>query len=176
MVAGGDRFLVRLVRPEDGEAIRKVERSAFPTDDESRLVEVLVAAGDATLSLVAEQDGSIIGHALCSRMRVEADGDEVRAVCLAPVAVLPDFQGQGVGAALIGEAQAVSRSAGEEMMFVLGDPVYYRRFGFTTQTARPFASPYAGDYFMAIDFVDAAVPSSGRADYAPAFAAMEQAQ
>ena len=176
MSAGGNRFLVRLARPEDRDAIGRVERSAFPTADEARLVEALVAAGDATLSLVAEAGGSIVGHALCSRMRVEADGRDIRAVGLAPVAVLPQSQGQGVGSALIGEALALSLAAGAEMMFVLGDPAYYRRFGFTAETARPFASPYAGDHFMAIDLSGAPERRSGRADYAPAFAALEQAQ
>ena len=176
MAAGGNRFLVRPARPVDRDSIGQVERSAFPTADEARLVEALVAAGDATLSLVAELNGSIVGHALCSRMRVEADGRDVRAVGLAPVAVLPECQGQGVGAALIGEALERSRAGGEEMMFVLGEPVYYRRFGFSTEAASPFASPYAGDYFMAIDFAGGSAPRSGRAEYAPAFAALEQAQ
>ena len=176
MHAGGNRFLVRLARPEDRDSIGQVERSAFPTADEARLVEALVAAGDATLSLVAEAGGSILGHALCSRMRVEADGLEIRAVGLAPVAVLPDCQGQGIGSALIGEALALSRAACEEMIFVLGDPAFYRRFGFSTEAARMFASPYAGDYFMAIDLAGGSEPRIGRAEYAPAFAALEQVE
>jgi len=176
MEAGGNRFLVRLARPEDRDSIGQVERSAFPTADEARLVHALVAAGAATLSMVAELDGQLVGHALCSRMRVEADGLEIRAVGLAPVAVLPDCQGQGIGSALIGEALALSHAAGEEMVFVLGDPAYYRRFGFSMEAASPFASPYAGDYFMALDFAGDAEPRIGRADYAPAFTALERVE
>ena len=176
MAAEGKSFLVRPARPEDAEAIHLVERAAFPTADEARLVEALVAAGDATLSLIADEDGSVLGHLLCSRMRVEADGRDLRAVGLAPIAVRPDSQGQGIGAALIRDALARSRAAGEEMMFVLGAPVYYERFGFSAQTARPFASPYSGEHFMAVRLTDGPSPRSGSAAYAPAFAALEQAQ
>src|SRR5688572_17355486 len=99
-------------------AIRDIHLAAFPTEVEAELVEALFAAGDATLSLVAEQGGQIVGHLLCSRMNVEADGERVRAVGLAPVAVRPDRQGRGIGGALIREAVARGREAGEEMMFV----------------------------------------------------------
>jgi putative acetyltransferase len=167
---------IRPAGPEDGSAIRAIHVAAFPTADEACLVEALIAAGDATLSLVAEQDGQIIGHLLCSRMKVEAGGESIRAVGLAPVAVRPQSQGRGIGAALIREALSRGRDAGEAMMFVLGEPEYYRRFGFSAETARPFASPYAGDYFMATDFTRALLPRLGRADYAPAFAALEQAE
>jgi putative acetyltransferase len=165
---------VRSARPEDREAIRAVHVSAFPAALEADLVETLVEAKDATLSLVAEQDGQVLGHILCSRMEVEGDGKPVRAVGLAPVAVIPDLQGKGIGAALIRAAIERSRAAGEQMMFVLGEPDYYSRFGFSADAARPFASPYAGEYFMAIRFDGAAPPQAGRADYAPAFAALEE--
>ena len=95
-------------------------------------------------------------------------------VGLAPVAVRPGRQGEGVGAALIREALERSRAAGEEMMFVLGEPDYYSRFGFSAEAARPFESPYSGEYFMALRFNGAPPPRAGKADYAPAFAAMEE--
>ena len=177
MHAGGNRFLVRLARPEDRDSIGQVERSAFPTADEARLVEALVAAGDATLSLVAEAGGSIIGHALCSRMRVEADGLEIRAVGLAPVAVLPDCQGQGIGSALIGEALALSRAAGE------ADDVRARRPGLLS----PLRFLDRGGEACSLRLMPATISwrstlparsdrASGKADYAPAFAALEQVE
>ena len=165
--------MVRVAAPGDRAAIRAIHLAAFPTPLEADLVETLAAAGDATLSLVAERDGERVGHLLCSRMRVEADGRDVRAVGLAPVAVLPEWQRRGIGAALIKEAGTRSREAGEEMMFLVGDPVYYGRFGFSAATARPFASPYAGDYFMALWLRETALPRAGKADYAPAFADLE---
>jgi putative acetyltransferase len=166
--------LITLADLGNREAVRAVHVAAFPTSLEAELVETLVDSDDATLSLVAEHGGAVVGHLLCSRMTVEADGSSVRAVGLAPVAVRPDHQNQGIGAALIRAAIERSRAAGEEMMFVLGEPHYYTRFGFTTEAARPFASPYAGDYFMAIRFDGAPPPQVGKADYAQAFAALEE--
>jgi putative acetyltransferase len=170
-----EQAVVRLARPDDGRAIGAVLRAAFPSALEAELVEALVAAGDATLSLVAERDGRIVGHILCSRMEVEAEGDQIQSVGLAPLAVQPEFQREGIGAALIREALARSQAEGEEMMFVLGEPAYYGRFGFSAETARPFASPYAGEYFMALRFSGARSPNMGWAEYAPAFASFEQA-
>ena len=166
--------MIRDAAPEDREAVRAVHVSAFPTQLEADLVEALEAAGDATLSLVAEHEGRVVGHILCSRMQVEGDGEAIRAVGLAPVAVRPERQGEGIGGALIRAAVERNRDSGEQMMFVLGEPDYYSRFGFTAETARPFASPYAGDYFMAIRFDGVPPPRSGKADYAPAFAALEE--
>ena len=168
-------MIVRPARLGDRQAIREIHLAAFPTALEAELVERLIADGEATVSLVAEEGGEAAGHILCSRMRVEADGREARAVGLAPVAVKPGMQGRGLGSALVREALERGRAAGEEMMFVLGEPDYYGRFGFSAETARPFASPYAGDYFMAIDFTGGISPRSGKADYAPAFAALEEA-
>ena len=165
--------MIRDATPEDREAVRAVQVSAFPTPLEADLVEALEARGDATLSLVAMQDGAVVGHILCSRMKVESDGAKIRAVGLAPVAVRPERQGKDIGGALIRAAIDFSREAGEQMIFVLGEPEYYTRFGFTAEAARPFASPYAGDYFMALRLDGAPTPRSGKADYAPAFAALE---
>ena len=172
----GASWIVRPARPEDTAQIREVERAAFPTEAEADLVEALVASGDVTFSLIAEADGAVLGHLLCSRMQVDADDRAFRAVALGPVAVLAESQSLGIGAALIREALERSRKAGEEVMFVLGDPAYYGRFGFSAETARPFASPYAGEYFMAIRFGEGPPPRAGRADYAPAFAALEQTE
>lgn len=168
--------MIRLANPEDRAAIRAVQLAAFPTAIEADLVDALTAAGDSTLSLVAEQDGHVVGHILCSRMNAVADGRPVRAVGLAPLVVHPDAQGRGIGGALIREALARSRADGEEMLFVLGEPEYYGRFGFSAELARPFASPYAGEYFMALRLVSDPSPSSGCADYAAPFAAFEEAE
>jgi putative acetyltransferase len=87
---------------------------------------------------------------------------------LAPVAVRPEFQRQGVGTALIRNALKRAEEIGEELVFVVGEPGYYARFDFAAETAAPFASPYAGRFFMAKSF-GASLPASGTAAYAPAF-------
>jgi putative acetyltransferase len=157
----------------DSASIRAVHVAAFPTAAEAALVEQLERDGDAVLSLVALEDERIVGHILMSRMTAEGDGRPLRAVGLAPVAVLPERQGQGIGSRLVRAAVERMREAGEALVFLVGEPAYYRRFGFEASTAAPFASPYAGRHFLALSLDGAAVPSAGRADYAPGFAGLE---
>src|SRR5262249_7015656 len=120
-------FTVRPERPGDVTAIHAVHAAAFPTDEEARLVDRLRDAGRALVSLVAEADGAIIGHVLFSPVSVgSASG-----VGLAPVAVLPAYQGRGVGSSLVREGLAVCRQGGYPFAVVIGGPGYYRRFGFS---------------------------------------------
>ena len=168
-----------VVRPESGddaEAIRAVHLAAFPTPAEADLVRDLHDDFDSEISLVAEQAGDIVGHVMLSRMSAAGDGRAYRALGLGPVAVRPGSQGAGVGSELIRSALAIAGTLGEEVVFVLGDPDYYRRFGFSAAAAAPFASPYSGPYFMALwlrsDLVAAA---AGSAAYAPAFGKLGEA-
>jgi putative acetyltransferase len=168
---------VTAVRPErggDAEAIRAVHLAAFPTSAEADLVDRLRSDGDSEISLVAERNGEIAGHVLLSRMSVSGGGRPFRALGLGPVGVLPGSQGSGVGTELIRSALAIAGALGEELVFVLGDPDYYTRFGFSVEAATPFASHYAGPYFMAQWLrPEPATPASGSAAYAPAFGALE---
>jgi putative acetyltransferase len=157
----------------DAEAVRAVLLAAFPTAAEADLVERLRAEGDCEIALVAEESGRIVGHILMSRMRVEGDGRAFRALGLAPVAVVPERQRQGIGGRLIERALAIAGERGEELVFLVGEPEYYRRFGFDAAEAAPFASPYAGPYLMARRLADVKLPAAGRADYAPAFAGLD---
>ena len=166
---------IRPAEPGDAAAIRGVLRAAFPTAAEADLVDALERDGDAIVSLVADRGGGIVGHVLLSRMRVTGDGRACRAVGLGPVAVVPGFQGGGIGAGLIEAALGIARATGEEIAFVLGEPDYYRRFGFSAKVAAPFASPYAGPYFMALALPPGFVPpASGDAAYAPAFSELPE--
>lgn len=162
--------MIRPAEPEDAGGIRAVHEAAFPTPLEAGLIEALVREGDAVVSLVAGRQGEIVGHVLLSRMQVTGDGRALRALGLAPVGVLPGYQGGGIGAALIEGALAIARATGEEIVFLLGEPDYYRRFGFSAAAAAPFASHYAGPYFMALPLrQDFAAPEHGEAAYARAF-------
>ena len=161
---------VRPAEPRDAASIRAVHLAAFPTPLEADLVEALERDGDVAISLVAERCGEIVGHVLLSRMRVSGDGRPYRALGLAPVAVLPGFQGAGLGTVLIEGAIAIAKASGEEVVFLLGEPDYYRRFGFSAEAAAPFRSPYAGPYFMALWLQPGVVlPRAGKADYPRAF-------
>jgi putative acetyltransferase len=165
------------VRPgelRDAAAIRAVHIAAFPTAAEADLVDALQREGDAVISLVAERDGEILGHVLLSRMAASGEDRAYRALGLAPLAVLPAVHRKGVGSALVRAALNRAAEAGEELVFVLGDPAYYGRFGFSVTDAAPFASPYAGPHLMALRLRDdLPLPRAGRAEHARAFAELD---
>jgi putative acetyltransferase len=165
--------MIRDSLDSDTAAIRAIHLSAFPTSAEADLVEQLTADGDSVLSLVAEEVGKVVGHVLLSRMRVSGDGRDYRAIGLAPVAVAASRQRAGLGSQLIRAALDRASRLGEELVFLLGAPAYYERFGFRAEEAAPFASPYAGPHFMALRLRDVPLPQAGRAEYAPAFARLE---
>jgi putative acetyltransferase len=160
---------VRAATAHDANSIRQVHLAAFPTPVEADLVERLERDGEAVISLVAESGNAVLGHILFSRMDARGDERTLDALGLAPVAVLPERQRQGIGSAMIEQGIATARGRGTGMIFVLGEPEYYGRFGFTAAAARPFASPYAGRYFQALVLNEAPSPNTGTAEYAAAF-------
>lgn len=162
-------LLVRPAADEDADAIRDVLLAAFPSAAEAELVAQLASEGDLAMSFVAVVDGAVIGHIGFSRMTVTADGERVPALGLAPVAVLPSHQNRGVGGRLIERGLAAANGGGTAIVFLVGDADYYGRFGFRCETAKPFASPYAGPHFMAQWLSSPRAPASGQADYASAF-------
>lgn len=124
------------VRPEvdaDIAAVRAVNAAAFPTPAEAGLVDALRAdpAWMPGLSYVAQaDDGAIIGYALLTRCHVGTT-PAVPALALAPVAVLPQHQRDGVGSAVVRAVLGTARARGEQLVLVLGHSDYYPRFGFT---------------------------------------------
>ncbi|HEU4346187.1 MAG TPA: N-acetyltransferase [Actinoplanes sp.] len=120
---------LRPERAEDVAGIRAVHVAAFETPAEAGLVEALRASGAwlPGLSVVAAEDGAVVAHALLSRIVLAAAEGDVPGLALGPVAVLPKRQRQGYGSAVIREALA---GRDDQLVVVLGDPAYYRRFGF----------------------------------------------
>ncbi len=116
---------------KDKEGIYGVNKAAFGRPNEAELVERLREGDGITLSLVGVLDGRIIGHVLFTRVVLEMEGGKTaEGVGLGPVAVLPEFQGQGFGSRLIRAGIERCRAAGEGFMVVLGHSDYYPRFGF----------------------------------------------
>lgn len=144
--------------------IRRLIEAAFGREDEARLVDRLRGEAPGAISLVAEIDGEVAGHVMLSPLIAPAG-----AMALAPVSVRPDLHGRGIGAALVREGLARATASGARAVFVLGDPPYYARFGFHTQTARGFASPYAGPFQMALELVPGALAAKGPLTYPRAF-------
>lgn len=126
-------MLIREERPEDIKAISEVTIAAFKTLPISRhteqfIIKELRAAGALTISLVAEIDGRIVGHIAFSAITI-SDGS-TGWYGLGPVSVSPELHGQGIGTALINEGLSKSRALGARGCALVGDPGYYKRFGF----------------------------------------------
>ncbi len=171
---------IRAATGGDVAAIDALLRRAFPQPDEARLVQQLCVDGDMVLTLVAddEDSGELAGIVAFSRMDVEVGGKAIASVALAPVAVAQHCRRQGVAEALIYAGLKHLSDAGAMLCFVLGDPAYYERFGFSADWARGFASLYAGDYLMALPLQGGAMPCGvrGKAHHAAAFAQLGQEQ
>lgn len=169
------------IRPATGGDVAAIDallRRSFPAPDEALLVQRLCIDGDMVLTLVAddEETGALTGMVAFSRMDVRVNDQQVATVALAPVAVERVYRRQGVAEALIAAGHQHLTDAGYMLSFVLGDPAYYGRFGYAADLARSFASPYAGDYLMALTLQDGKVPCGvrGTASHAAAFAALAQ--
>jgi putative acetyltransferase len=161
---------IREERPDDRAAVWEVNRRAFGRDDEAALVERLHSGGFVRAALVAEVDGQVVGHLAFSAMAIETATGTVPALALAPVAVLPERQSQGVGSTLVREGLEACRRRGHAIVLVVGHPRYYPRFGFSAELARPLESPYAGDSFMALELAPGALAGvEGRVVYAEPF-------
>lgn len=161
-----------IVRPEqlgDADAIRAVTAAAFAgarvsSGTEAAIVDALRDAGALTLSLVAEAKGRVIGHIAFSPVAI--DGAPLGWFGLGPVAVAPERQGRGVGAALIEEGLARLRADRAGGCVLLGDPGYYARFGFASDPALRYADAPAR-YFQRLAFCD--VVPCGEVAFHPAF-------
>lgn len=161
-------MIIRIAMPADRPQIDAILREAFPGPEEADLVTRLYDDGDVVISLVA-----VVGTEVCGTVVFSPMTAPFRALGLAPVAVRPDHQRQGVASALIHEGVELARVEGWDGIFVLGDPDFYQRFGFLAETAAPYENPYAGPYLMAMSLVEGDLPAaSGKVDYAKAFAAL----
>ncbi|MEV0319831.1 GNAT family N-acetyltransferase [Streptomyces sp. NPDC050658] len=128
------KWITRAETSADIPAIRDIVVAAFDTPSEADLVDALRAdsAWLDGLSVVAtDQEGKVVGHALLTRCHI---GD-TPALCLAPVAVLPEYQKTGAGSAAIRAVLDIARDRGERFVTVLGHPAYYPRFGFSRASA-----------------------------------------
>lgn len=134
--------------PSDQAAIREIHEQAFARVDEADLVEALGTEGLARLSLVAVRGGEVLGHVLFSEITLDADGARRPCLALAPLAVHPEHQRRGLGARLVMDGLARVRAGEPRLVFVLGDPGYYEKFGFSAPDAASFEARYAGPAFQ----------------------------
>ena len=163
-------MIIREERPGDQIAIGNITAEAFAAVEHSnqtepQIVERLRASGDLTSSLVAIIDGALVGHVAFSPVTI--DGQFRGWFGLGPVSVDPAYQGRGIGSASIREGLAQLRSRRAVGCVVLGDPGYYRRFGFCPGACLRYEEAPA-DYFVQI-MLAPGEPPTGQVRYAPAF-------
>ena len=136
--------IVRRERPSDRAASRAVQSAAFDQGEgepfEARLLDELRECDGwlPALSWVAEIDGQVVGHNVCTRGYV----NNVPCVGLGPIGVMPDFQHAGVGSALMHAMIGAADAVGEPLIALLGDPGYYSQFGFVPSTDLGVVPPW----------------------------------
>lgn len=162
---------IREEQPEDIEAIHHMEEQAFGQPDEADLVDALRRADAFVLSLVALSDGEIVGHILFTRGTIEDDHSDHDALALGPLAVLPSYQNRGIGTQLMEKGLEMCEKAGHNVVFLLGHPNYYPRFGFVKGSTKGIGNEYnADDAFMVKELsVGALERTKGVAKYHPEF-------
>jgi putative acetyltransferase len=163
-------LIVRHETASDREAVFRVVAAAFEGEDVPGLVDALRDSGKVLLSLVAEEDGEVVGHIMFSPMTIDSDQSSFPCVCLSPLAVSPPRQRRGVGSRLVEAGLDELHRAGHGAVFVQGHPAYYPRFGF--RPAREFDVHHGEDRdaFMIIELYPGALDGvNGWVKYAKAF-------
>jgi putative acetyltransferase len=123
-------FDIRGEQPQDIPGIREVNRQAFGQSQEASVVDKLRENCNDILSVVALAENRIVGHILFSPAVIESENGSIVGSGLAPIAVLPEYQRQGIGSELVMTGIAKVREDGCPFIIVLGHPEYYVRFGF----------------------------------------------
>jgi putative acetyltransferase len=163
---------IRCEREADVDQIRELNRAAFGTPAEAGLVDALRRNVEPFISLVADDNGAIAGHIVFSPVLLSSD-EALRIAGLAPMAVLPRQQRQGIGSALLRAGLDECRRLGFLAVVVLGHPGFYPRFGFIPASRFGIRSTYdvPDDVFMALELERGALHAKpGLITYHAAFA------
>jgi putative acetyltransferase len=141
---------IRIATNKDRDAVRRVYSCAF-SEGESEIVSQLAIdllsekTMPQTISLVAETDGAVVGHAAFSPVIID-NHENLPGYILAPLGVKPDYQKRHIGSKLIEYGMQQLSVKGIHVVFVYGDPTYYSRFGFSADAARQYTAPYKLHY------------------------------
>ena len=158
--------MIREAQESDLEEVFNLIHSAFGNRAESDLVKQLISDGDVLINLLVESSNIIIGNVVVSKITMEPD---LGLFCggVAPVSVLPDQQSSGVGSKLMTAAINESKKMGMDALFLLGDPNYYKRFGFVVSTLK---NDYSVENFQELALTeDCLVNIKSKVTYANAF-------
>ena len=130
--------------PEDIPQIRAILVNAFGQPNEAELVDAIRNSPNfiSELSLVAKEGGNLLAHVLFTPIIIEAQNQQFPALALAPLAVTPARQRQGIGSQLVQVGLSKCRQLGHSIVIVLGHPEYYSRFGFQTASKFGIKAPF----------------------------------
>lgn len=152
---------IRREQKEDYPAVREIHELAFQGATEARLVEALRDSDDFMpgLSVVAVQGQKVVGHILFSLVSIQTKGGSAPALVLAPMAVAPEYQNQGIGSELVRHGLKKCLNQGHEIVLVIGHPDYYPRFGFEPATRIGLTLPISvpDEAFMVLELVPGAL-------------------
>jgi putative acetyltransferase len=164
-------IIVRAETPEDVAAVRRVNELAFGRAEEAALVDALRAAACPHISLVAEAEGQVVGHIFFSPVTLETEDRAPAMLGLAPMAVLPEYQNQGIGSHLVREGLNECRRTGCDAVVVLGHPEYYPRFGFVPASRKGLRCEYPApdEAFMVLELTPGGLSAQGLVKYRPEF-------
>ena len=165
--------IIRAENPTDRDAIHRVVELAFGRRGEADLVDALRENASPYISLVAVVDVQIVGHIFFSPVTVEGESVTFTAMGLAPMAVLPEYQNQGIGSQLVREGLKECTRIDYDIVVVLGHPEFYPRFGFAPASRKGLSSEYdvRDEVFMALELSEGALGGrSGLVKYHPEFA------
>ncbi len=165
------------IRPESSQDVQQIwelNRAAFGSQDEADLVNRLRDGNYIDVSLVAVMEEQIVGHICFSQVTIRGKDNRWRATSLAPMAVLPDRQRQGIGSSLVRDGLEACRQQDLPFVVVLGHPEFYPRFGFSPDAAEPLTCPYgSGEAWMAQPLKhDGLAEVGGEVEYPPPFSSL----
>lgn len=152
-----------LIRSEEADypGVCEVNKLAFGRDNEAKLVEDIRQTENYVpeLSLVAVEQGQVIGHILFSEITIRTDERDIPILGLAPMAVRPEFQGKGIGSRLVEEGLRACRASAYGIVVVLGHPGFYPKFGFLPARPRGILAPFSmpDEVFMVLELKESAL-------------------
>lgn len=141
---------IRTANLSDLGAIRRIHLKAFDSEEREQVADLAKellreTSVPETIHLVAESDGALVGHVAFSPVRSVEEGDLIGYI-LAPLAVVPERSGEGIGTALVKEGLERMERGDAKVVLVYGDPAYYARFGFRADLAGKFLPPFSLGY------------------------------
>ncbi len=163
---------VRFERVEEYPRVRLVNELAFGRTNEADLVEALRSSACPHISMVALMDEDVVGHIFFSPVSIESADSISKALGLAPMSVLPEYQRRGIGSQLVREGLKECRRIDQDIVFVLGHPEYYPRFGFLPAKHKGLRCEYEvpDEAFMVIELTQGALSGRrGLIKYRPEF-------